>query len=84
MEFPVVNGVTTVMPAPEGYVVDFENPQRQFDVEHYAIFAGLGTLAMLFLVQRVYTKIFIAGGMQVDDSKSVWVVLCDLADLSQS
>ncbi|KAH6672726.1 hypothetical protein F5X68DRAFT_264705 [Plectosphaerella plurivora] len=66
--FPVTYGVTTVLPAPEGYVVDFENPQRQFDVEHYSIFGVLGSLALLCLVQRIYTKAVLGGGLQTDDA----------------
>lgn len=70
-EFPVTNGVTTVVPPPLGYEVDFENPQRQFVLHHFLIFGILGSLAFLCLVQRVYTRKFLAGGLRVDDGMAV-------------
>ncbi|KAM9881126.1 hypothetical protein VDGL01_04752 [Verticillium dahliae] len=67
-DFPVTNGVQTLVPPPEGYVVDFENPQQQKVLEHYLIFGILGPLAFIALLQRYYTKIFLSKGLQVDDA----------------
>ena len=65
--FPVTDGVTTFLPPPDGYEVDFQNPQGRHVLDHYLIFAILGTLALVCLVQRIYTKHFITGGLKVDD-----------------
>ncbi|KAF4999555.1 hypothetical protein FDECE_11476 [Fusarium decemcellulare] len=68
----VVNGVPVVLPPPEDYVVDFDNPQRQGVPEAYYV-AGFGmALSFLFLSQRLYVKLFLTGGMQIDD---VFVIL---------
>ncbi|KAM0327989.1 hypothetical protein ACHAQA_005388 [Verticillium albo-atrum] len=67
MSFPVTNGVTTVIAPPDGYVVDFENPQQQNVLDHYFIFGVLGSLALVCLTQRLYTKQFLTGGLQIDD-----------------
>lgn len=70
-DFPVTNGVQTLVPPPEGYVVDFENPQQQKVLEHYLIFGILGPLAFIALLQRYYTKIFLSKGLQVDDGTHI-------------
>ncbi|KAJ2900399.1 hypothetical protein MKZ38_002456 [Zalerion maritima] len=67
MSFPVTNGVTTFLAPPDGYVVDFENPQRRANVETYWICGVENVIALLFLGQRFYTRIFITGGLQYDD-----------------
>jgi hypothetical protein len=64
------NGTITIIPAPEGYVVDFENPQMQYVVKSYIVVAVEMTLAFIFLVQRLYTKIAIMKKFQLEDSKS--------------
>lgn len=69
-EFPVTNGVTTFIAAPAGYRVDFEHPQQQKVLEHYLVFGVLGPLALLTLVQRFYTKLFLSDGPKIDDCKS--------------
>ncbi|KAK1622227.1 integral membrane protein [Colletotrichum phormii] len=64
---PVVNGVITVLSAPEGYVVNFDDPQRQAVPEAYYV-AGFGTLlSVLLMAQRLYTKAFLIGRLQWDD-----------------
>ncbi|KAL4731878.1 hypothetical protein ACLX1H_000873 [Fusarium chlamydosporum] len=68
MPYPVINGVTTFLPPPEGYVVDFDNPQKQDALEHYLVFAILGPFALLCLLQRLYTKYFILGSLKIDDA----------------
>ncbi|KAM0277695.1 hypothetical protein ACHAQH_005638 [Verticillium albo-atrum] len=65
-----------VLPAPEGYVVDFDNPQRQA-VPHAYWIAGVGViLAVLMMAQRLYTKIFLTGKFQLDDALLVlaWLI----------
>jgi hypothetical protein len=64
------NGTITLIPASEGYVVDFENPQMQFVVKSYTVAAVEMTLAFIFLVQRLYTKVVIMKKFQLEDSKS--------------
>ncbi|KAF5243320.1 hypothetical protein FAUST_2889 [Fusarium austroamericanum] len=83
MPYPVTNGVTTFLPPPEGYVVDFDNPQKQDAIEHYLVFAILGPIAFLFLVQRLYTKYFILGSWKIDDALIViawgcFIKICSL------
>lgn len=65
---PIINGVLTALPAPEGYVVDFANPQREAVPDAFWV-AGFGLFfSVLLMVQRLYTKIFLSGGLQTDDS----------------
>ncbi|KAH7322386.1 hypothetical protein B0I35DRAFT_498868 [Stachybotrys elegans] len=73
--FPVTNGVTTVIAAPDGYVVDFANPQEQFVIHHFLIFGLLGFLAVLCLAQRLYTKQFLSGGLQIEDGMGASLVM---------
>ncbi|KAM0232664.1 hypothetical protein ACHAP5_010671 [Fusarium lateritium] len=57
--FPTVNGVTVVMLPPEGYVVNFDHPQRRHQMESYII-SGVGiALASLFVFQYLYVKFWI-------------------------
>ncbi|CAM1503371.1 Fc.00g081470.m01.CDS01 [Cosmosporella sp. VM-42] len=65
--YPVTDGVTTFLPPPEGYVVDFDNPQQQKEFHHFLIFGILGSLALFCLVQRLYTKHFLTAGLKIDD-----------------
>lgn len=61
------NGTITIIPPPDGYIVDFENPQTQYMYESYAVASVEMTLAFLFLVQRLYTKIVIMKKFQLED-----------------
>ncbi|CAH0050885.1 unnamed protein product [Clonostachys solani] len=63
-----INGVPVVLPAPDGYVVDFDNPQRTGVPDVYFIAGFGGALSLLFFGQRMYVKLFLAGGVQLDDS----------------
>ncbi|KAI1014552.1 hypothetical protein LB504_012112 [Fusarium proliferatum] len=65
--YPVTNGVITFLPPPEGYVVDFDNPQQQDALKHFFIFGILGSLAILCLLQRLYVKYYITRGLKIDD-----------------
>jgi hypothetical protein len=62
-----VNGVTTIIPPPDGYRVDFANPQRRLVTETYVIFIVENILAIAFLGQRLYTKIRLMKQFQIDD-----------------
>lgn len=65
--FPEINGTQVLQLPPEGYVVDFDNPQQQKVLEHYLVFGIGGPLAFIALIQRYYTKVFLSKGLKVDD-----------------
>lgn len=68
--FPVTNGVITYLAPPENYDVDFDNPQRQYHMTLYLV-VGIGNfLTLLFMYQRLYTKIFLVKGLQIEDGTS--------------
>jgi hypothetical protein len=52
-----VNGTLTIIPPPDGYEVDFANPQRRLVTETYVLFVLENAIALMFLVQRLYTKV---------------------------
>lgn len=65
----MVNGVVTLLPAPEGYVVNFDHPQRQAVPAAFWV-CGVGSfLSALLMAQRLYTKAFLVGRLQIDDCK---------------
>jgi hypothetical protein len=70
--FPKVHGIEVFRLPPDGYVVDFDHPKQQKKLEHYLIFAIGGPLALIALVQRYYTKIFLSKGLQVDDGRMLF------------
>lgn len=62
--------VTAVAAAPEGYDVDLCHPQQRAAIATYWCF-GIGlVLSLLFTAQRLYVKLGIGTGWQVDDSRS--------------
>jgi hypothetical protein len=65
------NGTITIIPAPDGYVVDFDNPQMQYVAQSYIVAAVEMTLAFLFLLQRLYTKIVIVKQFQLEDGELI-------------
>lgn len=67
--YPVTDGVTTFLSPPEGYEVDFDNAQYQGKLQHYLIFGILGFVAFFCLVQRIYSKHFLASGLKIDDGE---------------
>lgn len=67
--YPVTDGVTTFLSPPEGYEVDFDNPQYQGKLQHYLIFGVLGSVAFFCLVQRIYSKHFLSTGLKIDDGE---------------
>ncbi|KAJ4179483.1 hypothetical protein NW755_012392 [Fusarium falciforme] len=68
--FPTINGTEVFrLPPPDYGPLNFDNPKQQKKLEHYLIF-GLGApLALIALLQRYYTKIFLSKGLQIDDGK---------------
>ena len=68
--FPSTNGVTTVLPPPEGYVVNFDDPEIRYALETYCVAAVGCALMIFFLGQRLYTKIVLGKGLQIDDGTS--------------
>lgn len=69
--YPTVNGVQVLLPAPSEYIANLDHPQRNGDTAVYWAFGIGNILALLLLGQRLYTKIFLAHGLQIDDSKEV-------------
>ncbi|KAF1953114.1 hypothetical protein CC80DRAFT_478548 [Byssothecium circinans] len=67
MELSMTKGVLTLIPLPEGYNVDFDNPRRNGDVTCYWL-TGVGSfLALLFLGQRLYVKAVVRKHFRLDD-----------------
>lgn len=63
----LVNGVPVAIPPPEGYVVDFDNPQRQSHIATYCI-VGIGNfLAFTFLLQRLYVQWIVRKRLDFED-----------------
>jgi hypothetical protein len=67
MELSMTKGVLTLMPPPDGYDVDFDNPQRNGDVTCYCLTAVGAFLALLFLGQRLYVKAVLRKHLGIDD-----------------
>jgi FtsH-binding integral membrane protein len=57
----ITNGVLTLIPPPEGYEVDFDNPQRKETTirQIYWTFGSGLLIAFAFLSQSIYVKLFI-------------------------
>ncbi|KAI6370615.1 hypothetical protein MCOR25_004159 [Pyricularia grisea] len=62
-----INGTLVAMAPPEGYVVDLANPQRILTPTAYWVYCIGMFLAFLFLLQRLYTKIFLMKMFNADD-----------------
>jgi hypothetical protein len=69
-----------IFPAPPGYVVDLENPQRKGEAANFWI----GTVGMIvsaiFMVIRVYTKTLLAKSFTADDGKLTQALKSTLYD----
>lgn len=68
----VATATTTIvaaLPAPSGYHVNFDDPARKGDVTGYWVFAIGIVVAFLFLLMRLYTKVFISGSFVIDDGE---------------
>lgn len=70
--FPSTNGVVTLLLPPEGYDVNFDHPQRQYEYVTYSVAAVGNLLMLLFLFQRLYTKVYLAKGLQLDDGTATF------------
>ncbi|KPM44632.1 hypothetical protein AK830_g1897 [Neonectria ditissima] len=58
-KFPVVDGVTVFMAAPDGYEVNFDHPKRRLELEAYIV-CGVGlALALFFFAQFLYVKVWV-------------------------
>lgn len=63
----VINGIRVAIPPPEGYVVDFDHPERQSVNASYTI-ASVGiALSTFFMCQRLYVKTALRNSLGVDD-----------------
>lgn len=63
----VIDGVPVLLPPPPGYTVDFDNPQRRAVPQAYWI-AGISILlSLVFVAQRLYTKLVLIKKIQADD-----------------
>ncbi|KAM5347352.1 hypothetical protein ACJ41O_010357 [Fusarium nematophilum] len=63
----VVDGVPVALPPPEGYEVDFDNPQRNSEMAAYWLFGVGNFLALLFMAQRVYVRAAIQKTVKIED-----------------
>ncbi|KAJ4263056.1 hypothetical protein NW762_006669 [Fusarium torreyae] len=63
----VVNGVPVAIPPPEGYKVDFDNPQRNSVTEAYWLYGVGNVLTILFIIQRIYVKCWIQKNIRIED-----------------
>lgn len=52
-------GQVTLLPPPDGYVSDFDHPQRQYVEGIYWASGGFFVLALLFVGQRCFTHFFL-------------------------
>jgi len=69
----------TILPAPAGYVINFDHPQRLGIPETYWV-VGIGNLiSMMFFVQRLYTKVAILKKLNWDDMFFVLSWACCVA-----
>ncbi|KAM3479915.1 hypothetical protein MY5147_001435 [Beauveria neobassiana] len=58
-----------VLMTPSGGVTpDFDNPRQNHWLQHYLVFGIGGPLALAFLCQRYYTKLYLSKGLQIDDA----------------
>ncbi|KAI1504734.1 hypothetical protein F5X99DRAFT_370837 [Biscogniauxia marginata] len=71
------DGTVTALPPPDGYIVDFENPQRQFVDALNWTSGALGVVTLLFVCQRLYVRLFLEKGLFLDDGCLLvaWVIL---------
>lgn len=63
------SGVRTLYAPPEGYVPDYDNPQRQYVATTYGVWSVGILLALLFVAQRLYVNIAIRKKFGLGDGK---------------
>ncbi|KAK8054671.1 hypothetical protein PG994_009738 [Apiospora phragmitis] len=64
-----VNGTITIMPPPPGYVVNFADPPQEGVTVMWTVCIVENILAVMFLAQRYYTKMFIVRKFQAEDGR---------------
>ncbi|KAI1490279.1 hypothetical protein F5X96DRAFT_694779 [Biscogniauxia mediterranea] len=70
------DGTVTALPPPDGYIVDFENPQRQF-VDALSWTSGaISIVTLLFVCQRLYVSFAVEKRVSLDDGKRTHHLLC--------
>ncbi|KAJ4009366.1 hypothetical protein NW752_009668 [Fusarium irregulare] len=75
--FPIINGVPVAIPPPDGYVVNFEHPQRRHEMEAYTA-SGVGIfLAFLFVLQYLYVKLWVLRKPDGETGVHAWEVSLD-------
>lgn len=71
------------IPAPEGYIVNFDNPARYEDITGYWAF-GVGTvLSFSFLCMRIYTKVVVSRSFAAEDGES-FIPYCNIVGFANS
>lgn len=63
----VVDGVHVALPPPEGYHIDFENPQRNGETAAYCLFVIGNFICLLFMLQRLYVRAVIHRMVYLED-----------------
>ncbi|KAJ1328868.1 hypothetical protein MN608_05597 [Microdochium nivale] len=63
-----VGSVQVALPPPEGYVVDFNNPQRNLAIDAYWHFAIGNAFALLAIAQRIYVRLCIQRKVFLEDA----------------
>ena len=69
----IVDGEVMFAHPPPDWPTDefsWRHPVRTAVQEHYLIFGIMGSLALIALCQRFYTKIFLSKGLSIDDCTS--------------
>ncbi|RSL76478.1 hypothetical protein CEP51_009934 [Fusarium floridanum] len=70
--FPVVDGVSVLIPPPQGYVVNFKNPKQQCALAAYILWGSGTFVATLFFIQYLYVKLWL---IRKWDVETVFVIL---------
>ncbi|KAL0938517.1 uncharacterized protein CTRU02_205127 [Colletotrichum truncatum] len=79
---PLIGSGVPARTPPDGYVVDFNNPQREAVPEAFWV-AGVGAfLSLLLMAQRLYTKAFLVGRLQWDDAFLIVAWLASIATIT--
>lgn len=68
-QYPVVDGVEVLLAPPSGWVVNFTHPTRDYVTERDIKWAfGIEyPIATLFLIQRLYTSLYLVRKFLIDD-----------------
>jgi hypothetical protein len=67
----VIDGVAVLIPPPEGYEVNFDNPQRNSHIAMYVVFGVGMVVAHAFLGQYMYVKLWLR--RQFDLEIGMWL-----------